>query len=254
MNLRIYMKGEKNENTVKSKLRGGGTLGFTLSEVLITLGIIGVVAAITVPTLINNIQNKQNIAAWKVLYSQISNSYNYTIENGYVCSYDLLEEFIEEFTKNFEVVDSCYGASCANNKKNKWQGITFSDVGTGYKTLAGGSFSAYNINKKAILLKNGAVIYLGGSHGGPWISVDVNGYKKGPNVIGKDFFIVKPNGTKALPLGAEGTYDKQKNSNECVCDKNHGTVNGNYFVTVGGGDSGKVVSGGCCSAYYLYGE
>lgn len=32
---------------------------FTLAEVLITLGIIGVVAAMTLPTLINNAQNKQ---------------------------------------------------------------------------------------------------------------------------------------------------------------------------------------------------
>ena len=32
--------------------------GFTLSEVLITLGIIGVVAALTIPTLMYNTQNK----------------------------------------------------------------------------------------------------------------------------------------------------------------------------------------------------
>ena len=46
--------------------------GFTLAEVLITLGIIGVVAAMTMPTLINNINNKQNIAALKKAYSLIS--------------------------------------------------------------------------------------------------------------------------------------------------------------------------------------
>lgn len=33
--------------------------GFTLAEVLITLGIIGVVAAMTLPTLVNNNRNKQ---------------------------------------------------------------------------------------------------------------------------------------------------------------------------------------------------
>ena len=35
-----------------------GKNGFTLAEVLITLGIIGVVAAMTMPTLITNVQNK----------------------------------------------------------------------------------------------------------------------------------------------------------------------------------------------------
>lgn len=36
------------------ELRGKGHLGFTLAEVLITIGIIGVVAALTMPTLIAN--------------------------------------------------------------------------------------------------------------------------------------------------------------------------------------------------------
>ena len=42
---------------------------FTLAEVLITLGIIGVVAAMTMPTLINNINNKANINKLKREYS-----------------------------------------------------------------------------------------------------------------------------------------------------------------------------------------
>lgn len=39
--------------------------GFTLAEVLITLGVIGVVAAMTLPTLINNIQGEQYRAKFK---------------------------------------------------------------------------------------------------------------------------------------------------------------------------------------------
>ena len=35
-----------------------GELGFTLAEVLITLGIIGIVAALTIPQLISNYQKK----------------------------------------------------------------------------------------------------------------------------------------------------------------------------------------------------
>ena len=45
---------------------------FTLAEVLITLGIIGVVAAMTLPTLINNAQNKQLEVAFKKSYSALS--------------------------------------------------------------------------------------------------------------------------------------------------------------------------------------
>ncbi len=42
--------------TAKRKVRGDYVPAFTLAEVLITLGIIGVVAAMTLPTLINNYQ------------------------------------------------------------------------------------------------------------------------------------------------------------------------------------------------------
>ena len=43
--------------------------GFTLAEVLITLGIIGVVAALTMPALITNYQKQQTINTLKKSYS-----------------------------------------------------------------------------------------------------------------------------------------------------------------------------------------
>ena len=46
--------------------------GFTLAEVLITLGIIGVVAALTIPTLISEYQDKQFKAAYKKAYADLN--------------------------------------------------------------------------------------------------------------------------------------------------------------------------------------
>ncbi len=46
--------------------------GFTLSEVLITLGIIGVVASMTLPTLIAKYNKKQTAIAVKAAYSMLS--------------------------------------------------------------------------------------------------------------------------------------------------------------------------------------
>lgn len=45
---------------------------FTLAEVLITLGIIGIVAAITLPAVINKIEDKQFKSAFKKQYSAVS--------------------------------------------------------------------------------------------------------------------------------------------------------------------------------------
>lgn len=56
---------------------------FTLAEVLITLGIIGVVAALTIPALMNQTNDKEFIVAWKKAYSSISNGYNQAVmDNG----------------------------------------------------------------------------------------------------------------------------------------------------------------------------
>ena len=49
---------------------------FTLAEVLITLGIIGIVAALTMPSLIANYQEKVLVAAAKRSYSTITNAVN----------------------------------------------------------------------------------------------------------------------------------------------------------------------------------
>ena len=45
-------------------------LGFTLAEVLITIGIIGVVSAITIPSLLTNVRNKDLQAQLKKTYSE----------------------------------------------------------------------------------------------------------------------------------------------------------------------------------------
>ena len=48
-----------------------GKWGFTLAEVLITLGIIGVVAALTLPNIITNYQKKVTVERLKKTYSTL---------------------------------------------------------------------------------------------------------------------------------------------------------------------------------------
>lgn len=49
---------------------------FTLAEVLITLGIVGIVAAMTIPALVNRTQGKELETSLKKSYSVLQNAFN----------------------------------------------------------------------------------------------------------------------------------------------------------------------------------
>ena len=59
--------------------------GFTLAEVLVTLGIIGVVSAMTVPTLVQNYQRKSYVTQLHKVYNEVGQACErYVSDNGYV--------------------------------------------------------------------------------------------------------------------------------------------------------------------------
>ena len=70
-------------------------LAFTLSEVLITIGIIGVVAAITLPSVISNIQGMQYRAKVKKVYSSLSQAVNLAKANYDVDIQDLTTDCVD---------------------------------------------------------------------------------------------------------------------------------------------------------------
>ena len=81
----------------------------------------------------------------------------------------------------------------------------------------------------------------------------MNGFTKGPNAVGRDFFAVLVNEDWAKPLGADGTYSKAANGNEnCECSKDSGIESAQGFLGSSDLLNGKILSGGCCSATYLY--
>ena len=63
--------------------------GFTLAEVLITLGIVGVVAALTIPTLIKSYQKRETVSRLKHAYSQLCQAVKLSkIDNGEIEEWD----------------------------------------------------------------------------------------------------------------------------------------------------------------------
>ena len=94
---------------------------FTLAEVLITLGVIGIVAAMTLPTLIANYKNKVLLNQAKNSYSKISNALLLVkTQNGYDSYADFFrpnttnDELMQELSKSLQMTKICnaYRGGC----------------------------------------------------------------------------------------------------------------------------------------------
>ena len=120
---------------------------FTLAEVLITLGIIGVVAAMTMPTLLNSTQGAQYRTAYKKALSVLSQA---VVLNVALDDYDLSQASVTDTTKKTDgtsasvynlfnnrmnVARVCDGACDSDN--DKWT------VGTGDNAVKFGQASNY---------------------------------------------------------------------------------------------------------------
>ena len=101
--------------------------GFTLAEVLITLGIIGVVAALTLPTLISNYRNKVLAVQTRKTYSIINQALQrYQADSGNIGVltglFDVTkssEEVLKNFSKYFSSPTICtdYNSNICKNYK-----------------------------------------------------------------------------------------------------------------------------------------
>ena len=205
---------------------------FTLAEVLITLGIIGVVAAITMPILINNINNRDKITALKKAYSILAQATLMAIENNEHSEY---WEIIDNDNAIIDKLFSYYQPYlkilkyCKNGEKGCW----VNEV----KDLQGNKFHWYNntqvgANSVSARLTDGMTIAFDifqSTKGDLGVNtnkstlvffVDVNGEKL-PNTFGKDIFtfvLDATNGT-IVPAG------KDNNSKWCTTS---GTVPYSY--------------------------
>ena len=180
--------------------------GFTLSEVLITLGIIGVVAAITIPALMNNAQKKDDFAKLQKAYSTIT-GISSTIRNnnggeftGLAASHP---ELLNLFKPYMNVIKICQNLA---ESPNCYLGNT-DDV---YNLQGGimGDISPYYFRGEAKLVTADGMMYnfeflnsnCAGSNysrnGTPencgGVMVDINGAKP-PNTVGKDIFFIQIN-------------------------------------------------------------
>ena len=211
-----------------SPLKSSHSKGFTLAEILITLTVIGVVAALTIPTLLQNTNQAELKAAWKKAYGDISQASLLIMnDNGG----DLVNAFPDhnimrdKYLEKLSYIKSCeYGTSRGNCFASSIYGLNGFLFPNDWWNVAG-----------AVLTNGTSLEFLSTSSDCTGyrhfiqkcgdITVDVNGLKK-PNTFGKDIYFIHVKKDGLLPGG----------------------ITGDQFV----GDCSSSGDGWSCSAVYLY--
>ena len=182
-------------------------IAFTLAEVLITLGIIGIVAALTIPSVIEGYKEKETVAKLKKVYSVLSQSYElYMQETGepFKWSADSSiydrgedEQYVEFFNilkKQYKKVKECHNEFVGCYSRGYYKTLLGNDYTYGYGERAGKG-------KLSLVTPDGVTIGFGWD--GVWqqdkILVDLNGPKK-PNRGGYDAFAFSIKDDKIIPF------------------------------------------------------
>ena len=183
---------------------------FTLAEVLITLGIIGVVSAMTLPALVNQTRGKELETGLKKAYSVIQNAVNQmNYDEGQVvnaANYGDTGNFMEVFKKYFKLSKDCGKSSCESQEilENEQLGSinykSYTNIPIGTGLLDDGQ--TVTIDGMFFMIENNPQ----SDKNWLFISVDVNGIHKKPNRWGHDLFTfqILDNG-KLAPMGAQDT-------------------------------------------------
>ena len=206
---------------------GGGAIlgsryGFTLAEVLITLGIIGIVAAMTIPSLVANYRKKQFQSGLNKGYSVLLQALDrYKEDNGEAltksdCSrrQSAFYSYLKPYLKI--LVDCGAQQGISGNVLCLQNGTYTADGKFTYKTYSGNTANEDFFDDGQLILTDGSMLLFENTnssafHGEVYVTVDVNGYRKLPNKWGEDTFTFQlmDNG-KLLPMGADGTdYDEE---------------------------------------------
>ena len=219
---------------------------FTLAEVLVTLGIIGVVAVLTVPNVISNYQKKVYVVQLQKGYAQLQQVFSLAMaedEVEYLADTELMQSmngaemnsrpepedgFVEQLSKYLRITKVCQGEEYGNGCHD----IEYSHLNPDSpKTIKGGHLQVFT--------KDGMIYYFGytfskfprlicpydaglscdevKSSGGNVcyahtdcpdrdLSIDVNG-RKGPNKYGRDLFhFIVDEKGNLYPLGSISVY------------------------------------------------
>lgn len=183
---------------------------FTLAEVLITLGIIGIIAAMTLPVLTAKWQKAAAIAQLKKEYSIMQNAISALLAENEGVKFDSLrfvhqqwdhsdyfdkDLFAEDLSKHLKYIDSGTNPTYSTEVRM----CLPEDSEKSYKWLNGSKQTFWSIVSHWWKLSDGSCVAINTRGGWTWddsssivlLYIDINGSEKNPNQFGKDTFVFR---------------------------------------------------------------
>ena len=199
--------------------------GFTLAEILITLTVIGVVAALTIPTLLQNTNQAELKTALKRDFADLSqatlsikNDLGGSFVNAFPGDWTGSESLKNAFKGKLSYIKECRGTTTwggsgtGASAEGCWHGANE------WQALSGAKLAEET--PSGLILSNGTLMFFISErsnctldlnpYGGTYkrcgfIDIDVNGFKK-PNTMGKDIFEFSVTSDTLIPAGAQGFF------------------------------------------------
>ncbi len=193
--------------TILSRKGRGMRAAFTLAEVLITLAVIGVVAALTLPGLIQNHNEKAWSTAKDLWEKKLTETVRRMNTDGVMTGHNTTEDFMDTFKQYMKVIktcdntdiNKCYSPKVVTTGKNDDPMEIETDSLTSASSMGLKEWQT-NTNTMSFVVADGTTVIMAYQPECPYADpiedtgsqvscmgymVDING-KKGPNRVGKD--------------------------------------------------------------------
>lgn len=223
------------ENKILERFKMQKLKGFTLAEIIITMGIVGVIAALTVPDLLSDYQNKAMAVKTRKSINEIESAIDqYTTAEGktsfaqtkVLTGGQTLDAFVRE---NFKVIKTCDGTNACKRDCATGDEACAKEVETCKEQVAAAGcfakekyisinnlYSAnFNCSETSYILADSTAICITITSASLDVHIDVNGTEP-PNIGGRDMFRFTVNSKAEIKGGDAASCVNNPNGYGCI--------------------------------------
>lgn len=208
---------------------------FTLAEIIITMGIVGVIAALTVPDLVSDYQNKAMAVKIRKSVNDVESAIDQYItaegktnfaQTKVMTNRQTIDGFVRE---NFRVIKTCGGTNACKRDCAAGDEACAQEVATckeqvaaagcfaneKYISLDNSASANFNCSETSYILADSTAICMTINSGLLDVHIDVNGTEP-PNIGGRDMFKFTVNSKVEINGGDAANCKKNSNGYGCI--------------------------------------